>query len=52
MTVGFGLLGAGRIGQIHGRNIAASKRARLAGIADPVVDALVQKAIDGKGLIP
>lgn len=28
------LLGAGRIGQIHGRNVAASGRARLAGVAD------------------
>jgi myo-inositol 2-dehydrogenase/D-chiro-inositol 1-dehydrogenase len=33
------LLGAGRIGQIHGRNIAASGRARLAGIADPLPEA-------------
>ena len=30
----FGLLGAGRIGQIHGRNIAASSDARLVAIAD------------------
>ena len=30
----FGLLGAGRIGQIHGRNIAASADARLVAIAD------------------
>ncbi|WP_420347928.1 inositol 2-dehydrogenase [Pelagibius sp.] len=29
-----GLLGAGRIGQIHGRNIAAHPAAELAGIAD------------------
>ncbi|RCS23737.1 inositol 2-dehydrogenase [Phyllobacterium salinisoli] len=34
--VRFGLLGAGRIGQIHGRNIAASKRAVLVAIADPM----------------
>jgi len=34
-----GLLGAGRIGQIHGRNIAASPRARLAAIADPFPEA-------------
>jgi myo-inositol 2-dehydrogenase / D-chiro-inositol 1-dehydrogenase len=33
--ISIGLLGAGRIGQIHGRNIAASGRARLAAIADP-----------------
>ncbi len=32
------LLGAGRIGQIHGRTIAASKRARLASISDPFPD--------------
>lgn len=30
----FGLLGAGRIGQIHGRNIAASPEAELAAVAD------------------
>lgn len=36
--ISIALLGAGRIGQIHGRNIAASKRARLAGIADPIAD--------------
>ena len=30
----FGLLGAGRIGQIHGRNIAASPEASLVAIAD------------------
>jgi len=34
--ISIGLLGAGRIGQIHGRNIAASSRARLAAIADPM----------------
>ena len=36
--ISIALLGAGRIGQIHGRTIAASKRARLAGIADPFPD--------------
>ena len=36
--ISIALLGAGRIGQIHGRNIASSKRARLAGIADPFPD--------------
>jgi len=30
----FGLLGAGRIGQIHGRNIAAAADARLVALAD------------------
>src|SRR5690606_9315465 len=34
--ISIGLLGAGRIGQIHGRNIAANPRARLAAIADPM----------------
>jgi myo-inositol 2-dehydrogenase/D-chiro-inositol 1-dehydrogenase len=33
--ISIALLGAGRIGQIHGRTIASSRRARLAGIADP-----------------
>ena len=33
--ISIALLGAGRIGQIHGRNIAASPRAKLAAIADP-----------------
>jgi len=36
--VSIALLGAGRIGQIHGRNIAASSRATLAAIADPFPD--------------
>ena len=36
--ISIALLGAGRIGQIHGRTIAASKRARLAGIGDPFPD--------------
>jgi myo-inositol 2-dehydrogenase / D-chiro-inositol 1-dehydrogenase len=31
----FGLLGAGRIGQIHGRNAAASPKGELVAIADP-----------------
>jgi myo-inositol 2-dehydrogenase / D-chiro-inositol 1-dehydrogenase len=31
----FGLLGAGRIGQIHGRNAAASPKSTLVAIADP-----------------
>jgi myo-inositol 2-dehydrogenase / D-chiro-inositol 1-dehydrogenase len=29
------VIGAGRIGQIHARNIAATPRAKLAGVADP-----------------
>jgi myo-inositol 2-dehydrogenase / D-chiro-inositol 1-dehydrogenase len=35
----FGLLGAGRIGQVHGRNIAINPRAKLAAIYDPFEDA-------------
>ena len=31
-----GLLGAGRIGTLHGRNVAANPRARLAAVADAV----------------
>jgi myo-inositol 2-dehydrogenase/D-chiro-inositol 1-dehydrogenase len=34
--ISIALFGAGRIGQIHGRTIAGSKRARLAAIADPM----------------
>jgi len=34
-----GLLGAGRIGQIHGRNVAAHQAARLAAVADAVPEA-------------
>ncbi len=34
--ISIALLGAGRIGQIHGRTIAGSKKARLAAIADPM----------------
>lgn len=35
----FGLLGAGRIGQIHGRNIAASQAAQLVFVSDPMAEA-------------
>src|SRR5918995_2056971 len=35
-TLRIGLLGAGRIGRIHGSNIAAHPRARLAAVADAV----------------
>src|SRR5262249_14943081 len=37
--IAIALLGSGRIGQIHGRNIASSSRAKLAAIADPFPDA-------------
>ena len=35
----FGLLGAGRIGQIHGRNIAGSSEATLVAVADAFAEA-------------
>ncbi len=35
----FGLLGAGRIGQVHGKNIAINPRAKLVAIYDPFEDA-------------
>ena len=38
MTLRFGLVGTGRIGQVHAANITASDRASLAWIADPFVD--------------
>ena len=37
--VRFGLLGAGRIGKLHGGNIAASPDAKLVAIADVVAEA-------------
>ncbi|MGB3408815.1 MAG: inositol 2-dehydrogenase [Jannaschia sp.] len=39
MTVRFGVLGAGRIGQVHARAIAATQGATLVAIADPVAEA-------------
>lgn len=39
MTVNLAILGAGRIGQVHARAIAATQGARLVAIADPVADA-------------
>ncbi|WP_371154049.1 inositol 2-dehydrogenase [Jannaschia sp. 2305UL9-9] len=39
MTVRFGVLGAGRIGQVHARAIAATPGAALIAIADPVAAA-------------
>jgi myo-inositol 2-dehydrogenase/D-chiro-inositol 1-dehydrogenase len=44
MTLRFGLIGTGRIGQVHAANIAASDRASLAWIADPFVDGARQVA--------
>jgi len=34
MTLGFAILGAGRIGQVHAQAIASNKRARLVAVAD------------------
>ena len=39
MTVNFAILGAGRIGQVHARAVAATSGARLVAIADPVAAA-------------
>lgn len=39
MTIRFGVLGAGRIGQVHARAIAATPGATLTAIADPVAAA-------------
>lgn len=39
MTIGFALLGAGRIGQVHGRAIASNPEARLVAVSDPVAEA-------------
>ncbi len=40
----FGLLGAGRIGQVHGNNIAINPRAKLAAIYDPYGDGAARLA--------
>jgi myo-inositol 2-dehydrogenase/D-chiro-inositol 1-dehydrogenase len=47
-----GLLGAGRIGQIHGRNVAAHQGATLAAVADaiPEAAAALTKATGAKAL--
>ena len=34
MTVRFGLLGAGRIGKVHARAVAANPQAKLVAVAD------------------
>ncbi len=39
MTVKFGVLGAGRIGQVHARAIASVEDAKLVAIADPIAAA-------------
>jgi myo-inositol 2-dehydrogenase / D-chiro-inositol 1-dehydrogenase len=42
----FGLLGAGRIGQVHGKNIATNPRAKLVAIFDPFEDAAKKLATE------
>lgn len=44
MTLRIGLIGTGRIGQVHAANIAASDKASLAWVADPFVDGARQVA--------
>ena len=39
MKVGFGVLGCGRIGQVHARAVASVRGAELKAVADPVGDA-------------
>ena len=39
MNLSLGLLGAGRIGKVHGQAIAGTDGARLAAVADPVAEA-------------
>lgn len=48
MTVSFGVLGAGRIGQVHAKAIAAVPGARLSAIADPL-DVAAQALQDAYG---
>ena len=45
MTLSIAVIGAGRIGRIHARNIAAHAEARLAGVAD--VDAAAAATLAG-----
>lgn len=44
MTVNFAILGAGRIGQVHARAVAATPGAQLVAIADPVAEAAARVA--------
>ena len=48
MTVGLGLLGAGRIGQVHARAVDSVAGAELVAIADPVAEA-AQRVVDAHG---
>ena len=48
MTVGLGVLGAGRIGQVHARAVDCVAGAELVAIADPVAEA-AQKVVDAYG---
>ena len=46
MALSFAILGAGRIGKVHAQAVATTDGARLAAVADPVVDAA--EALAGK----
>jgi myo-inositol 2-dehydrogenase/D-chiro-inositol 1-dehydrogenase len=46
MMIGIGLLGAGRIGQIHGRNVARHQAAKLVAVGDAVPKAAAALARD------
>ena len=48
MTVGLGVLGAGRIGQVHARAVDSVAGAELVAIADPVAEA-AQRMVDAHG---
>ena len=48
MTVRFAILGAGRIGQVHARAVAATMGAKLVAIADPLAEA-ARKVADQYG---
>jgi len=44
MTLALGLLGAGRIGQVHARNVAGLDGARIVAVHDPLDDAAARAA--------
>ena len=48
MTVGLGVLGAGRIGQVHARAVDSVAGADLVAVADPVAEA-ARKVVDAYG---
>ncbi|MEM9060697.1 MAG: inositol 2-dehydrogenase [Pseudomonadota bacterium] len=48
MTLRIGLIGAGRIGQVHARAVAASEKAELAAVHDPI-DSNAEKVMASTG---